>query len=69
MTDHAQQCEQLLRDTRLRLVKAGSLKRLAQRTGLPRNTLFNIRDGHTASPRLGTLIQIHRAMDDVAVRD
>jgi hypothetical protein len=50
MTDHAQQCEQLLHDTRLRLVKAGSLKRLAQRTGLPRNTLFNIRDGHTASP-------------------
>jgi DNA-binding Xre family transcriptional regulator len=69
MTDHAQQCEQLLHDTRLRLVKAGSLKRLAQRTGLPRNTLFNIRDGHTASPRLGTLIQIHRALDDVAVRD
>jgi hypothetical protein len=30
MTDHATQCEQLLRDTRLRLVKAGSLKRLAQ---------------------------------------
>jgi hypothetical protein len=30
MTDHAQQCEQLLHDTRLRLVKAGSLKRLAQ---------------------------------------
>jgi hypothetical protein len=53
MTDHAQQCEQLLRDTRLRLVKAGSLKRLAQRTGLPRNTLFNIRDGHTASPGWG----------------
>jgi hypothetical protein len=55
MTDHAQQCEQLLRDTRLRLVKAGSLKRLAQQTGLPRNTLFNIRDGHTASPQVGDI--------------